>query len=416
MLTRTQGDAVKLIVVIGLAALFASGVGSAAADTATPLDTLIERSMHSMQVADSGLAGAGSDWIRTRARYSRFVLLGEDHGIAGMARFSTALAKTIGRVGYRYTAIETDPFIAAELERLLRSGDPDALKHYLEQDGYRFAIPIYAWAEEADFLRAALANGPADRPVLWGLDQAFIGAAYAWLEEIERLATGADAKSDAALLARDAKADSLSFLGTVDQSRLLQLESDLRAAGDVRAGKLAAALIESARIYRPFVAGGGSIYKANLARETLMKQTFLERYRDAERHDGAPPKVLFKFGAYHMTNGLSPTHVPSLASFAYEQALADDAGAVSILMVCGPGGASADLMGNVTSCDDVFARDYGFLTRYLSSTGATLIDLRPLKDRPGAWKDLNEQVKEQIWAYDAIVVISGGGASHMIVK
>ena len=407
----------QLVGSVGLAVVLTTLAGPAGAASPTALDTLIERTSRSIQVADSGLAGPGADWIRTRARLGQFVLLGEDHGIAGMAHFSAALAKTAGRVGYRYTAIEVDPLIGTELERLLRSSDPAALEHYLKQDGYRLAVPIYSMREEADFLRAALRNGPKDHATLWGLDQAFIGAAYAYLVKIESLTDDPAAKADAAELARDARADSLSFLGNVDQGRLLSLQSKLQGPKDAEARKLVEALVVSSRIYRPFVVrGSGSIYSANLEREKLMKRTFIEQYRAAQKRDGAPPKVLFKFGAYHMTNGLSGTHVPSLASFAYEKALGEGSSALSILMICGPGGASAGLLGNVASCDEDFAKYYGFLAPHVAESGATLIDLRPWRDTPRAWKDLSEDVKAYIWAYDAIVVISGGGESHAIVK
>jgi hypothetical protein len=207
----------------------------------------------------------------------------------------------------------------------------------------------------------------------------------------------------------------MSFLGTVEVAELEGLRDALAAPDEAEARALADQLAQSARIYGPFVRGGGSVHAANLERETLMKRLFLEQARAAERRDGAPPKALLKFGANHVTRGLSPTHVPSLGNFVYELAAADGAKVLSVLMICGPGASVVDFMGNVTAADGAFAERFGFLAAHVASSGFTVIDLAPWKDRPRAWAAVPADVADAIWAYDALLVVSGEGPATFVV-
>lgn len=388
---------------------------AAAAATETKLDTLIRTTSYRLEVEDGGLSGPGAAWLAERARRSRYVMLGEDHGNAGIARFAEGLAHLLGPEGYRYTAVEVDPLIAVELDGLARGDDLTGLRAYLQRDGHALAVPFYSWAEEAEFLRAAVRNGPADGQAVWGLDQAFIGAAYVWLAKIESLAHTPAARAEASRLAAAAKADIMSFLGTVDVAEIERLRDSLADPAEAEARRLAGLLAVSARIYGPFVRGGGSVYAANLERETLMKRHFMEFLREAERRDGAAPKVLLKFGANHLTRGLSATHVPSLGNFLYETAELSGDGAFSVLAVCGPGSAVADFMGNVTAADEAFAKSHGFLAPHTSEPGFTLIDLGPWKDRPRLWKDVPPSTADAIWAFDALLIVSGQGPATLVV-
>jgi hypothetical protein len=394
--------------------MFAAAVSPA--HGATPLDSLIQRTTLSVEVGDKGLAGPGAEWILAHAGASRHVLLAEHHGVARMARFARGLSASLAGIGYQYTAIEVDPLVTADLERLMRSHDPDALKKYLQQDGYALAVPFYLWAEEAEFLREAVRNGPKNGPALWAMDQAFIGAAPVWFDRIETLARSPAAKKEAARMGAAARADIYKFLGSVDESELEGLRRLLAADDDAEARKLVDALIQSARIYRPFVVREGSVYAANLERETLMKHLLVEQSRAAEQRDGAPPRALFKFGQTHMTRGLSATHVPSLANFVYETLQAEGSGALSIMMVCAPGAAATDFVGNVTGCEESFAEAFGFLAGHIEQPGYTLVDLGPWKDSPRLWKNIPAATANLIWAFDAMLVVSGGGGSHAILE
>lgn len=388
---------------------------SAAAATETQLDTLIRRTSHPIEIRDGALAGPGAAWLATRTANARFVMLGEDHGNAGIPRFAGALARRLGEQGPLYTAVEVDPLIAIELDAMLRGDDLSTLRAFLERDGHALSVPFFTWTEEAEFLREALRYGPRGTQAVWGLDQAFIGAAYVWLDRIASLATTPAARARAEQLAARAKADIMSFLGTVDVAELERLRDALADPAEAPAQRYAGLLARSARIYGPFVRGGGSVFAANLDRETMMKQLFLDYAASAEARDGAPPRVLLKFGANHLMRGLSHTHVPSLGNFLYEMAGVSGDSVFSVLAVLGPGSQVVDFLGKTTRADEAFEKAYGFLLPHVSGPGMTLIDLGPWKDRPRRWADIPRTTADLIWAFDALLIVSGEGPATFVV-
>jgi hypothetical protein len=168
-------------------------------------------------------------------------------------------------------------------------------------------------------------------------------------------------------------------------------------------------MILSARIYGPFVTGKGlSVYAANLERENLMKRLFLARLREAEARDGKTPKVLFKFGANHMMRGLSTTHVPSLGNFVSDYALANGRQTFSVLLLCGPGTKAGDFQGGEGDCEFSVAGSFPDLVAHVDAKTPTLFDLRVWKDKPRRWAHLSPEVREMIWAYDAVLFVPNG--------
>lgn len=73
---------------------------------------------------------------------------------------------------------------------------------------------------------------------------------------------------------------------------------------DLEARSLFASLVESHEINRTSPAEYGN----DRRRERLMKTLFAANYARAARTAAAPPKVLLKFGAYHVYRGLNPVH------------------------------------------------------------------------------------------------------------
>lgn len=382
---------------------------------ASELDALIERSLVPLALENGVLEGPGADWLEDRTRDVRYVLVGEAHGNAGIAHFSGALAHLLGAQGPYFTAIETDPVIAADLERLLRDPDPGALAAYLQIEGHAFAVPFYNWLEEADFLRIALRYGPAGGSVLWGLDQAFMGAVHPWAKRIEESARTPAARAEAARIAALAKDDVMSLLAKAPPEEFEALRDALNGPGDEHARELAEQLALSMRIYSPFVLGKGSVYAANYERESLMKHHLLGHLRAAQARNEVDPRVLFKFGANHLTRGLSPTNVPSLANFVFELAIVEGTQAFSMLVLCGPGSFQADFMGNATPADAWFAERFDFLAPHLTRPGLTLFDLRPWKDEAQTWRSIHAEAARSLWAFDALVIVSDAAAASLVV-
>lgn len=393
--------------ILAVAALMPS---LAVAAEQTGLDGLLRANRWPVTVSAQGLGGPGAEKIQAWADEAQFFMLGEDHGSAGLARFATALSRTLGPRGYRHTAIEVDPLMTAKVTAALRGGK-QGLTQYLATDQRELSLPFFSWSEEADFLASALEFGP-----VWGLDQSFIGAAHVHLEEIAALSTSRRVRDTALAMAKEARAKPLGFLGSVDIARLQMLRAVMPADETPAARDLAEQLIASSVIYEPFVRGQGSRYAANFARETMMKRYFQAAFLAAERGGAKSPKVLLKFGANHLQRGLSTTRVPALGNFLAEYAFTMIGKPVfNLSMLCGPGGEMASFQGDPSACDERFQQTFGPISPYLMADGATLFDLRPLRDAPALWQAWPQEFKEWVWSYDAIVVVKGGGPAQSLV-
>lgn len=364
----------------------------------------LSASRMTLEAKGGKLAGPGAEFLRARIAGSHFVLIGEEHGVATIADTVRAILPDLTHAGYRHFAIETDPYTAAKLETMLRAGGTKEVAKFLAVDGNKFAIPFYNWSAEAELAAAAVKANASSTPALWGLDQVFIGASAALLNDIAAQASAAEAKALAGKLAAQAKGN-LEFLGKADLGEFAKLRGLLGAEQDRELAQLVDDMILSARIYQPFtgVTTGLSVYAANLERETLMKRTFLNRYRTA-----GGPKVAFKFGANHMMSGLSATHVPSLANFVSEFALSEGKAAFKMLVLCGPGTQAGDLMGNPAPCDMDLTKDWPDLAGQVDARQMTLFDLKTWKDRPSRWKHLPEETRHLIWAFDAVLFVPNG--------
>lgn len=379
------------------------------ASDAEDLARLLKDNSWRVEAEAGELSGPGAARIVAWSRDAQFFLLGENHGSAGIARFATGVAKALGREGFRHTVVEADPLVTDHMVRLLKQGGMPAFAHWLATDQRQRAVPFFAWREEADFVVAALANGP-----VWGVDQSFLAAAHVHLDAIAAQTRDPRARAMAQAMAAEARADVIGWLPKVDRARITALR-DAIPARDAAARRIADLLVQSAAIYSPFSGGQGSWHRANLARETLMKRSFLSYYDTAARRGSSPPRVLFKFGAWHLQRGLSETQVPSFGNFLAELALARyDRPVFNLRVMCGPGAEQVTFDGSVQSCADEFAPLAPALGTALSPDGETVFDLRPLRDKPRLWRDWPAEAKRLVWTYDAVVVIRGGGAATFI--
>lgn len=380
----------------------------------TLLPALVEHSSRTARLENGRLTGEGADFLRALGAEAQFVLIGEEHGNEAIAEFATAYWRDLNQAGFNYMAIETDPWIAAALERELRAGGIPAWTRFAEANGGAIAAPFVTWAPEARLVAAVTETSRARRyPALWGLDQVFITSASLGLREIAASASTREARAAAATLAAQAEADRMSWLPRGDAQPLLNLRALLNGRRDADEAATVDAILLSQRIYRPFTGGGGEAYLANEERETLMKQLFLENYRAAERVDGVPPRVMFKFGMGHMFRGASLTHVQGLGGFVTEFGHITGGDALAVAAVCGPGGFVGTLDRPSIACDENFAETYGFLGE-VARDQLTIIDLRVWRLRPGRWAHLPAETRQLIDSFDVLVIVPGGAGSSFL--
>ena len=114
------------------------------------------------------------------------------------------------------------------------------------------------------------------------------------------------------------------FMFAADDKELASGAALLQKDGSPEARSLFGSLIESHEINRTSPAEYGNARR----RERLMKTLFAANYARAARNAGTPPKVLLKFGAFHMYRGLNPVHGSGIGNYVAE--FAEGQGAQSL--------------------------------------------------------------------------------------
>ncbi|MGE0045026.1 MAG: hypothetical protein AB7J28_13640 [Hyphomonadaceae bacterium] len=375
------------------------------------LPALIEHSRHVARIENGRLVGEGADFLRGLGARSHAVMIGEDHGNSGIAHFSEALWRDLADAGFNYAAIETDPWVAEAAVREIRAGGPSAWGRFVASRGGAMAAPFLTWAPEVDLVATVLQTSRARRaPAIWGLDQTFIGAAAWQLDEIAANARDPEARALAARLAGEARAN-IQWLGQSEAAPLQELRAHLSARRDARWAALVDAMLASQAIYRPFTDGPGEATLANLARERMMQRGFLAHWRAAREADGQFPRVMLKFGAYHIYNGPTPTHVPGLGGFVANVLRAEGLETLSIMTVCGPSSSLASFQGPPESCDQGFAQTWPILAPTTERNALTIYDLRVWRLRGRRWEHLSADLQRVIESFDVLVVVPDAPAS-----
>ncbi len=387
---------------------------SASAQDST-LIRLSSRNRYPLQLSGGQFSGAGWDKIRADVQKSQFVLVGEDHGTAQIPVFTAALAREFKPALY---ALEVDPYVAANLTRFAaQPGQPAA---YLRQ--YPGALCFATLAEEFELARTLRAQ----QARLVGLDQIFITNAAPIYRQLAEQVQGKAARAyftrrAAAYQAQGLvglRAEPTSFVMVKQAPAAIDSLLALTKTESPAVRQLAQDYAASCRIYT-----SGS----HQARINLMKGNLLRELRPYQT-DSSPavPKMLFKFGAYHLARGGSAVagdEVYDLGNLV--QNLADVQGQKSLhLLVVGKQGAKVSGLGLLlagqqpeTYTDEIFNAKASlpvkqFMDQMQGSSWA-VFDLRPLRqafseDRlqvPG------REMQRVITGYDYLVVIPETTAS-----
>lgn len=328
-----MGRAFVMITALGTA------LALAAAEDPKPAE-LLARHSHTFSFDREGLSGAGWEVIDGETGNAQFVLLGEGHDDKLTPIFAEALYRSLQRShGFDHLALEQDP-VAAELACAPgRRRDVGAVAALARRYPTMFE---FASDQDLTFIAHACALGRGPRPV-WGLEQALGSERY--LEELEALALNAEVKARvSAELAEvrrveKVRTDYAHYLHDDPKTlaRLQGLERDFAAKPGSRVEFLLKGLVRSAEIFGyDRRAGEGEFVGLfnNTEREVEFKRHFRRDYAEALKQ-GGPPKVLFKFGSWHMYRGRSPGTAFTIANHVHELAIFNGNSAYGILVLPG---------------------------------------------------------------------------------
>lgn len=392
-----------------LSILAALGLASAAAaQTPAPADTraLLAANTRPFTYAGGRLAGPGADFLMGQMAKAQFVLLGESHHDHEVPIFAGALYGRLRQdLGFRYLAVEQDPLAIADLNSPAYRGDLKKIAAFSRSHPTHLG---FSSDQDLGFLAQATASARPGDPSVWGLEQAQGSIRY--LEELVALAPNAGVRATAQALLQEARAkESRTSPGgfihddPTTLPRLTALKAAFAARTGSRADVLLTGIVTSAEIYsynRRAMAGERVGLYNNTEREALFKRAFMDHYRQVARA-GAPPKVMFKFGSWHMYRGRSPGGAFTLGNFAHELAISNGREAYGIVVVP-VGGYNSDVT------------EEGEWMKALFPDGPpkqpVVIDLRPLHPWSRAFANqvpVEQQaaLRDYIFAHDAIVVL-----------
>lgn len=385
------------------------------------LSEAVVKNRYQLTLGNGTLSGNGVAVLKQALDGAQFVLVGEDHGISQIPAFYQGLCQILGPAGFHTMAIETGPLAAAELERWVIQ--PDGRQKLISfEKQYPETIAFYNWAEEYDLLSRCAALGSGGQFKLWGLDQELMGSPRLLLSKIldQNLGPGATVEARRLLQKNDAAHDAAvksgspgdMFMFSVTNDELTHFRDLLRREGNPASQSLIDELIESREIYQKNMDGRGA--ESNRQRALLMKRNFFTDYRAAEQPGGNPPKVMFKFGAWHMFKGINPLHNNDLGNFVTELADRQPSNSVHIMIVAVKGsqlrfaGIGRPFQPTPFNLAEDKDSDFLYLQPMFTAVqngGLTMFDLRGLRKNFRKLGPVETEMDRLIFGYDFLVLV-----------
>jgi hypothetical protein len=408
--------------------LFSAQVARQSTQTDSFVAKLLQN-RYALSVRRGQLSGAGAQVLQSAIAQSRFVLLGEYHGVAQTPEFWAAVCRVAGPDGFHTMAVEVGPLVAAELEGWARRPDGLAQLAAFEKK-FPESINIYNTREEFEMLQHCARAGRNEFR-LWGLNQEMYGAAGLILSRV--LASGVGKEARPAMQQLLQKNDEASrkalqsgsifdlFMMAADDKELSSGAALLQKDGSREAQSLFRWLVEGHEINRTSPAEYGNARR----RERLMKTLFAANYARAAAGTAPPPKVLLKFGAFHGYRGLNPVHGSGIGNYVAEFAEAQGAQSLHIYLM--PEKGSQPIHPRVGQ--PAQRRPFNLADqpgwRYLQpifsnrlQSGWTMFDLRPLRQDVaapgGAMGAVNPELATLVFGYDILVIVPASTPSTEI--
>lgn len=393
------------------------------------LNERVLKNRYGLTLSGGNVDGSALSILRPAVQNAQFVLVGEDHGIAQIPAIVGALCDQLVPAGFHTMAVEVGPLAARNLEAWIREpGGRGQLAAF--ETHYPANIAFYNWSEEFDLLSrcAAKATGPFH---VWGLDQELMGSSGWILTKILEQQPGPNAAREArhllqkndeayAAASKSGNPGELMMMSSSDDE-LNSLREALRKEGNTTSQVLFDSLLQSREIYKKNMDGQSA--ESNRQRALLMKHNFAADYERATNKGGPAPRVLLKFGAWHMFKGINPLLNNDLGNYVTE--LADGHGTSSVrILILGVKGDQLHFAGigrppapaplNLAEDKD---SDFLYLKPMFDNMladGFTVFDLRGFRPGFRSLRPLDGEMERLIFGYDFLVLIPHPVASHPI--
>ena len=368
---------------IKAAALIATAVLTSAQVPPQPsLQSLLEPHAHTIALEQGRLSGPGADLLLGTAAKAQFVGIGEEHNHRDIPAITTALFRTLhDRHGFDYFADEQDPVMMRTISAAPVRGDAGRIRALAQRYKHGFT---FISDQELQMLAdiGAISRGRG-RPI-WGCEQGF-GVTHV-LDRISPSARTAAARKLVAELRAESSAKEAvrdlpkgHYVATESLAPKFEELSRAFASADPDTSFIADVPRQSNLIYSYYHRSTrGELpgaYSNSAVREEYMKKVCLAEYRHAERRDARAPKLLLKFGHWHLYDGWNPNNVTSLGNFFSNMARVNGTGYTSVATF-----ATAYQGKPVWEIDRIaYLRVFRDV---VPATGWRLVDLRPLREGP----------------------------------
>lgn len=418
--TRWRGYMTKKTIALGFLILMVGNAGAAIAQDSKFAAKLV-KSRSELRIGGGRMTGTGGDLLRSVLADAQYVLIGEDHGTSQIPMFTSAVCAILGPQGFHTMAVEAGP-MAADIVQQGIGHDDRWQRIAASETKYPDSIAFFNLAEELDMVTSCAQSAKGETFHLWGLDQELMGSTGMTMARIldthpQKEASAAaqhildENNAAAEKAAKSGNPGELLMLSAPDEE-FTQLNELLKKEGNTEAQRLMRGLIASRQIYKDNMAAPSD---SNRERALLMKQTFMQDYDMAAR--GSRPKVLMKFGDWHLYKGFNPLQNNDIGNFITE--LADGQGTKALHIIILPVTGSRLRFAGIgrpyapegfKMLDD---NDYKFMQPFvdgMGSEGWTVFDLRKLRGE--AISDLNLQ--RLVSGYDLLVLIPEATAATQI--
>jgi len=384
----------------------------------------LDEARYDLRIEGGKLAGGAAPILEKAISGAQYVLIGEDHITHEIPQFARAVCDAMAPQGLTAMAVEAGPQAAKMVAASL--GKTDRLARMVAlTDRYPDSVAFLNVREENDLVEHCAEASRNPKFQLWGLDQELMGSAGWLLDQI--LATRPGPAATAALtrmkaeeqkdagLAKETGDPTKVFLFAAPDSELSEGAAILKREGNAAANELFHELVESHEIYLKNMQGSP---ESNSQRARLLKQNFRRDF-DAASSNSQRPRVLLKFGDWHLYKGINPLHQRDLGNYIAE--MADGQGSSSLhICILGAKGTHATYGGYnrpmklepfVMTEDD----DYHWLKPVVDNqfpNAWTLYDLRSLRFQKLGTVD--PDMERVIYGYDLLVIVPEFTPAHSI--
>lgn len=352
---------------------------------------------------NSSFQGSGWDSLMQEVKMAHFIMLGEEHGEAEIPVFTTKLALEFKP---KALVVEIDPYTALQLKKV--SANPDGYIAYFKNNPYAFAF--YSWKTELELVRQMQLN----QIDIWGLN------------EINFLSLGRFFKMLATETKSKVNKNTALALATKYNEHDKPLFADVNRYNEFSAYKLKTSTIDSLSVLfknesdlckkmlsdlKASIPVFTNVYKQ---RVNIMKGELINYLSPYIQKDVSQmPKLLFKFGANHLTRTNDLTKYFEVGNFADNLAEAADKTSLHIL-IFGKKGTINEMVpvDNNIAIKPYDVKDTHLLSIFKPLTDQVkehewaLFDLRPIRKalKNGTFHTDNAKLKGFILGFDLLVV------------